>query len=181
MSMKFVLTDVNVNDCTVAFTCLQTAMIFTPNSPFPKGTQLLSLFHLRPPFLGRATLLYHQTKRALPTVSPSPCWTRNEGLGSHRGVGLPRIQRHAEVIIIKVQFSLVYNILPYFIIFYCKKTQKKRDHDKTPDKTYSMGPSSRPLFVQRYYFSSHKGSLIPCLSSCRVLSLQLLHTVRTSR
>ena len=138
MSLKSVLSNVNVNDRTVAFTCLQTAMIFTPNSPFPKGTQLLSLFHLRPPFLGRATLLYHQTKCALPTVSP--CWTRREGLGSNHGVGLPRIQRHAEVIIIKVQFSLVYNILPYFIIFYCNKTQKKRDHDKTPNKTYSMGP-----------------------------------------
>ena len=62
MSMKSVLSDVNVNDRTVAFTCLQTAMIFTPNSPFPKGTQLLSLFHLRPPFLGRCNPLVPSNK-----------------------------------------------------------------------------------------------------------------------
>ena len=142
VSMKSVLSDVNVNDCTVAFTCLQTAMIFTPNSPFPKGTQLLSLFHLRPPFLGRATLLYHQTKRALPTVSP--CWTRSEGLGSNHGVGLPRILRHAEVITIKVQFSLVYYILPYFIIFYCKKTRKKERPWQNARQNVQYGPSSRP-------------------------------------
>ena len=57
---------------------------------------------------------------------------------------------------------------------------------------YSMGPSSRPLFLFNVYFSSHKwiwmksnivskGSLIPCLSSCRVSSLQVLYCVSTSR
>ena len=57
---------------------------------------------------------------------------------------------------------------------------------------YSMGTSSRPLFLFNVYFSSHKwiwmksnivskGSLIPCLSSRRVSSLQVLHTVSTSR
>ena len=54
-----------------------------------------------------------------------------------------------------------------------------------------MGPSSRPLFVQRFFFEPQmnlnekaivsKDSLIPYLSSCRVLSLQLLYTVSTSR
>ena len=82
--MKSVLSDVNVNDCTVAFTCLQTAMIFTPNSPFPKGTQLLSLFHLPPPFLGRCNPLVpsNKTRITYPHVG-------REGLGSHHGVGCP--------------------------------------------------------------------------------------------